>query len=273
MQTHQHWTWQPFSLQQQQQLRPAWLHCSTSVAAGAAAAIAAQSIPPFAAPPLHSCLTGMASRSAAPPCCCMAPWLTSWRPCRAGAPGLCSWTGLAARTICAPGATCWMAWHPVPGLPAQAPGPHPAHAGVVPEPHQLQPVHGLPAGQELWRSPRRPSGALQPRLQLSLHTSLSTVPACHALHAQEQPQACLPQHCRPLLSNNPTAAGRHRPQGVGLHMYVAQQQGQPVPRQCGPWRARSDQDEHVQLLPQHAQQAGSQLSQDPCLTAEAHLCQ
>ena len=53
---------------------------------------------------------------------------------------------------------------PVLGLPAQAPGPHPAHAEGVPEPHQLQPVHGLPAGQELWRGSRWAPGALQPKL-------------------------------------------------------------------------------------------------------------
>ena len=69
--------------------------------------------------------------------------------------------------------------------------------------------------------PHRAPGRLLPKLQLSLHTSLSTLPACHALPAQEQPQACLPSHCRTLLSNNPTAAGRHRPQGGVLHVSSA----------------------------------------------------
>ena len=46
VQTHEHWTWQPFSsLQQQQQSGPARLHCPISVTAGAAAAIAAQAPP------------------------------------------------------------------------------------------------------------------------------------------------------------------------------------------------------------------------------------
>ena len=136
--------------------------------------------PPLAPLLLHSCLTGMASRSAAPPCCCMAPWLPSWRPSGSGAPGLCSWTGLVARSI-AHLARPVGQHGPVPGLLAQAPGPHPAHAEVVSEPHQLQPDHGLSAGQELRHSPRQPPAASLPELQLS------TPPAGHALPAQEQP--------------------------------------------------------------------------------------
>ena len=41
---------------------------------------------------------------------------------------------------------------------------------------------------------------------------------------------------------------------------------------CGPGRACPDRDQHVQLLSQHAQQDEPQLSQDPSLTAEVHLC-
>ena len=39
----------------------------------------------------------------------------------------------------------------------------------------------------------------------------------------------MPQHCSPLLSSSPTAAGQHRPQGGGLH--VSSAPVAPVPRQ------------------------------------------
>ena len=72
VQTHQHWTWQPCSSlhgagQQQQQVGPPWLHCPIPVTAGATAALSPKQLPWLAPSPLHSCVTGMASGSAAPP--------------------------------------------------------------------------------------------------------------------------------------------------------------------------------------------------------------